>query len=244
MKVTLIVPAFNEAKLLGENLRHMDAAAEVMRERGWLVDFVVCDNNSTDGTADIAREFGATVVAEPINQIARARNRGASVATGDWFWFVDADSRPSQALFVATVEAIERGDAVAIGTTLEFENVDPFFRFAASLWKLWSVCWSHMAGSFIAVDARAFGEIGGFSPDFFAGEELDLSRRLQRWGRRQKPRRRVRVLRGVPLLTSGRKARLYGFGESLGFLVRAMFAPLRTMRTKEACFLWYDGRRE
>jgi len=244
MKVTVIVPAFNEAELLGHSLRMMDTSAEVIRRRGGDVEFVVCDNNSTDRTAEIARAFGAAVVVEPINQIARARNRGAATATGDWFWFIDADSRPSPDLFEATFNAIERGDVVAVGTTLEFENVDLFFRLGATIWKAWSLIFSHMAGSFIAVDARAFSEVGGFSLDYYAGEELDLSRRLQRWGRKQQPRRRVHVLRGVPLQTSGRKARLYGFWESVRFLIRAVFLPLRTMKSRDACFLWYDGRRE
>lgn len=244
MKVSIIVPAFNEECLLGESLRTMDHAARVLRDRDWTVEFIVCDNNSTDGTARIAEEFGATVVHEPVNQIARARNRGAEVATGDWLWFIDADSIPSRELFLATAEAVESGRVVALGTTLEFENVDPFFRMAAFGWKLWSLLLNHMAGSFIAVDAAAFRAVGGFSLEFYAGEELDLSRRLNQWGRQQEPRRRVRVLRGVPLVTSGRKARLYGFWESTLFLFRVALLPFRTMKSRDACFLWYDGRRE
>jgi len=53
---------------------------------------IVCDNNSTDRTAEIARAAGAIVVYEPVNQIARRRNCGAAAATGDWLIFVDADS--------------------------------------------------------------------------------------------------------------------------------------------------------
>lgn len=244
MKVSLIVPAYNEAGLLGESLAQIRRAAGVLAARGWATELIVCDNNSSDATAEIARAAGARVVFEPINQIARARNRGAESATGDWFWFIDADSRPSTELFAAAAAEMERGRAVAIGTTLQFENVDPLFRFVASLWKVWSLLWSHMAGSFIVVEAQAFREIGGFSPDYFAGEELDLSVRLRRWGRDQPGRRTVKVLRGVPLLTSGRKARLYSWRESLRFLRHAMLSPLGTMKRREACFIWYDGRRE
>ena len=59
----------------------------------------MCDNNSKDRTAEIARAAGARVVFEPVNQIARARNAGAAAATGIWLVFVDADSHPSAALF-------------------------------------------------------------------------------------------------------------------------------------------------
>jgi glycosyltransferase involved in cell wall biosynthesis len=41
---------------------------------GWSSELIVCDNNSSDRTAGIARAAGATVVFEPVNQISRARN--------------------------------------------------------------------------------------------------------------------------------------------------------------------------
>ena len=56
----------------------------------------------------MAAATGATVVFEPVNQIARARNTGAAAATGDWLIFVDADSRPSAELFADVQEAINR----------------------------------------------------------------------------------------------------------------------------------------
>ena len=98
MRLSVVVPAFNEERLLAETLRHIAAGMEVFRARGWSAELIVCDNNSTDRTAAIARAAGATVVFEPVNQIARARNRGAARAGGDWLLFVDADSSPSPAL--------------------------------------------------------------------------------------------------------------------------------------------------
>ena len=90
----MVVPAFNEERLLGASLAQMKSAAGAFAGRGWDFELIVCDNNSTDRTAEIARAAGATVVFEPVNQIARARNRGAAAATGDWLVFVDADSHP------------------------------------------------------------------------------------------------------------------------------------------------------
>ena len=98
-KLSVIVPAYNEERLLGESLRHIRAAMTVFPERGWETELIVCDNNSTDRTAEIAHEAGAQVVFEPVNQIARARNTGAAAATGDWLVFVDADSHPTRELF-------------------------------------------------------------------------------------------------------------------------------------------------
>src|SRR5580704_4609959 len=109
MKISVIVPAFNEEKLVGASLAAIQTAIKSFANRGWDTELIVCDNNSTDRTAELARAAGATVVFEPVNQIGRARNRGAEAATGDWLIFVDADSHPSRELFADTADAIESG---------------------------------------------------------------------------------------------------------------------------------------
>jgi glycosyltransferase involved in cell wall biosynthesis len=241
--LSIVVPAFNEEKLLAKTLARIRNAAQILEMRGWSYELIVSDNNSTDRTADIAKEAGAQVVFEPINQIGRARNRGAENAQGNWILFIDADSQPSCGLLEKMLDQIESGRVAAIGSTLRFDDVDWAFAFVAWFWKVWSVTVSHMAGSFIAVDTVAFRAIGGFSTEFFVGEELDLSRRLTRWGKQQRPCRSVRVLTGEPLLTSGRKAKLYTWGESAKFLGQVILSPLGTMKRKDRCDIWYDGRR-
>ena len=78
--LSVIVPAFNEEKLITHSLRAIKTALGEFTRRGWETQLVVCDNNSTDRTSELARAEGAVVVFEPVNQIARARNRGATVA--------------------------------------------------------------------------------------------------------------------------------------------------------------------
>ena len=97
MKVSVVIPAFNEEKLLPSTLGAVRAAAAAFTARGWEWECVVCDNNSTDRTAEVARAAGAAVVFEPVNQIGRARDAGARAATGAWLVFIDADSWPSPA---------------------------------------------------------------------------------------------------------------------------------------------------
>ena len=106
VKVSVVVPAFNEEKLIQDTLRHINRACEAFHTIGWQTELIVCDNNSSDATAAIARNEGAQVVFEPINQIGRARNTGAAAATGDWLIFVDADSHPSPELFSEVAGAI------------------------------------------------------------------------------------------------------------------------------------------
>ena len=107
MKVSVVVPAFNEERLLTGSLAAIRAALRAFDEAGWASELIVCDNNSSDGTAGIARAAGAKVVFEPVNQIARARNAGAAQASGEWLLFVDADSYPSIELLQDVLETVK-----------------------------------------------------------------------------------------------------------------------------------------
>jgi glycosyltransferase involved in cell wall biosynthesis len=241
MKVSVVVPAFNEERLLGGALAAIGEAMRVFGAAGWASELIVCDNNSSDRTAEIARAAGAKVVFEPVNQIARARNAGAARASGDWLIFVDADSYPSTELFREVVEAVQGGRCLAGGATVAFATPDAVVRLWLALWNATSRMTRWAAGSFIFCDAHAFREIGGFSEKLFAGEEIDLSRRLKRLARHQG--KRIVILHRHPLRTSDRKARLYTKREHFVFMLKTLLLGGRTLRDRNACYAWYDGRR-
>jgi len=242
VKISVVVPAFNEEKLITESLRHINAAREAIAESGWESELIVCDNNSTDRTAELAREAGATVVFEAINQIGRARNTGAAAAQGDWLVFVDADSHPDATLLGALADRIESGRWIGGGCRVAMD------RPLRWRWRAWVHAWNLIsrwmklaAGSFLACDASAFREVGGFDDRFFAGEEVDLSIRLKKVGRKRG--RRFFILKEV-LTTSSRKVNLYSGREILGLLTRIVrLGPTGFQTNRDACGFWYDGRR-
>jgi len=241
MKISIIVPAFNEEKLIGATLRSVDAAREAFSTQGWSSELIVCDNNSTDRTAELACAAGATVVFEPVNQIARARNTGASAATGDWLIFVDADSHPSAALFAEVADRIAAGRCMAGGVTVRLDS-DPFWYSVFTwFWNFISRWRRYLAGSFIFCEARAFREVGGFGEELFAAEELALSLKLRKLARENG--REIVVLHRHPLVTSARKAHLYSMSEHLRFLLKPPFLGGRNLRNRDSCPVWYDGRR-
>jgi len=80
--ITAIIPCLNEEKAIGHVLRDIpDFVDEV----------IVVDNNSTDRTPDVARDFGAKVVHEPVAGYGRAYKRGFACATGDIIVTLDGD---------------------------------------------------------------------------------------------------------------------------------------------------------
>jgi hypothetical protein len=98
-----------------------------------------------------------------------------------------------------------------------------------------------MAGSFVFCEAAAFREAGGFSLEFYAAEEIDLSRRLKRLARTRG--RTVVILRDHPVRTSARKRDLYTPREHLTFMLKMLVGGRRILRSQDHCYPWYDGRR-
>ena len=241
MRVSIVVPAFNEEKLLAQSLAAIRAASAAFARRGWDVELIVCDNNSTDRTAAIAREAGAMVVFEPLNQISRARNAGAAHAHGDWLVFIDADSWPTRELFDDAAQAMASRDCLAGGVTLRYDTTRLDIRIPLAIWNAVSRLAKWAAGSFMFCEAAAFREVGGFSEALYAAEEVDFFRRLKKLARAR--RRRIVILHRHPLLSSDRKARLYGWSEIGLVLVRMLATRGRSLRSRDGCQPWYDGRR-
>lgn len=241
MKISVVIPAYNEERLIAATLHEVRQAMTAFAARSWDAELIVCDNNSTDRTAELARAAGATVVFEPVNQIARARNAGAAAATGDWLVFVDADSHPSPELFSDVAEAIASGRCLAGGSTIRLDGHYPVAGAVTGLWNQISR-WLHWAaGSFIFCDTAAFRQLGGFNEKLFASEEIELSKRLKRLAR--STGRKMVILNRHPLLTSARKVHLYTPGEHLRFLAKTILRGGRPLTDREACHTWYDGRR-
>jgi glycosyltransferase involved in cell wall biosynthesis len=85
--VSVVIPAYNRADLVGRAIRSAQRQAPAPPE-----EIIVVDDCSSDATADIARELGATVIRHRENQgEAGARNTGLQAARHDWVAFLDSD---------------------------------------------------------------------------------------------------------------------------------------------------------
>jgi glycosyltransferase involved in cell wall biosynthesis len=241
VRISVVIPAFNEERLLGETLCQISRALTVFERRQWETELIVCDNHSTDRTADVACNGGARVVFEPVNQIARARNCGAAAATGDWLIFVDADSHPGIDLMEDVAVQIESGRCLAGGAVVRLDGQQRSANWVAHLWNGTSRVLGWVAGSFVFCETRAFRAIGGFSSEWFACEEIDLSIRLNRLARTE--RKKIVILHRHPILTSARKIHLYSLREHLWFLIKVLVTGGRVLSNRKACHIWYDGRR-
>jgi glycosyltransferase involved in cell wall biosynthesis len=87
--LSIVIPAFNEAENLPPLMSTIPLAE--LRRSGWNTEVVVVDNNSNDGTGDIARSLGARVVFQPKRGYGNAYQAGLTAAQGDVIATGDAD---------------------------------------------------------------------------------------------------------------------------------------------------------
>ncbi|MEJ2107108.1 MAG: glycosyltransferase [Acidiferrobacteraceae bacterium] len=232
---SVIVPAYNESDYLVPTLEALHEAMASISLHGELI---VCDNNSTDDTAELARRADARVVFEAVNQISRARNAGAREARGRYLLFVDADTHISPRLLRTALEQLESGRCIGGGTHVQLAPpLSVGVRFIVGLWNRISSTFRLAAGCFFWCVREDFEAVGGFSETVYASEEIWLSRLLRRRGR--KTGRRFCILRDYPAISSGRKQHWFSMGRQLGLLAMVVFFPF-FVRYKRLCSYWYE----
>jgi glycosyltransferase involved in cell wall biosynthesis len=230
--LSIIIPAHNEAVVIGETLAILKRSAEQLGEPH---EIIVVDDSSTDSTASIARAAGARVLSIERRHIAAARNAGARSARGNILVFIDADTHVSVDTLRSALAAIRDG-AVGGGARMRLDRAVPRWgvgMLVVIVLILRAARWA--AGCFMFVRRDAFEAVGGFDERYYATEEIVLSRALKGRGRM--------VIVPEPVITSGRKWRIFTFGQALrqlGTLMRGR----GTLRRRETLWMWYGGDRE
>lgn len=232
---SIIVPAFNESAEIASTLATLNLALKQTRLAG---EIIVVDNDSTDNTAEISRQYGARVVHESVRKIARVRNRGAEAAQGRYLIFVDADTIVEPPVIQRALALLEGGRVAGGGATLEFDRPQRFFaRALLRFWLMLSRKARLAAGCFIFCTTKAFKEVGGFDEGVYASEDVRLSFQLRQWACRNSKKLEIIDMPGIR--TSSRKNSNHRH-LFLTFLIFALF-PV-AVRFRSLCFFWYGCR--
>jgi glycosyltransferase involved in cell wall biosynthesis len=231
--ISFIVPAYNEEHELSDTLAAIHDAASGAAQP---YEIIVVDDASTDPTQEIAVQAGAKVI--PINrrQIAAARNAGGRSAQGEYLFFIDADTRISDAHVTGAIAAMDAGYAGG-SARVNMDGLIPIW--GRMLLLGFSSVYFGLnlgVGAFLFTTRRNFQATGGFDEQYFVGEEVYFSLALRKLGR-------FKVLR-EPILTSGRKLRMYPAKQFLRDFFRVVVAGPRGARSRAKLHLWYDGKRE
>ena len=206
MRLSIIIPAFNEAAYLPATLESVRAAIEqlyVDPDVEVRVEVIVVDNGSTDDTAAVARTRGARVVQEPVQGIARARNRGARHAAGDVLVFIDADVAVPPALLQAIHETMGESPCIGGGVDVDYRPRRLAIQLYLRAWRILGRLTGMVQGATQFCRRHAFEQVGGYDSSSRcsgAGEPSGRAGTRIRCGRRRSLRPASRACQSTPAI--------------------------------------------
>lgn len=146
-----------------------------------LIEIIVVDNESTDGSALAARQQGAIVIKSSGDSVAAHRNRGARAALGSILAFADSDHEIDRNWIESAVDALSEPSVAATGA--------PCLTQPSANWvqqhydglrvrpaKREDVAW--LGSGNLAVKRSVFERVGGFNTSLIACEDVDLCNRI------------------------------------------------------------------
>jgi len=186
MRYSVIIPVYNRREAISE------AIESVLRQDTSCYEVVVIDDGSTDGTREVIEEYESVRYIRQDNRgPAVARNRGASVARGDYLTFLDSDDLwlPWTLSTYDTAVSKHNHPSFIVGTQVEgdahtgtqvtrtsFESRSWQNYYTASLAREGLI--EPPSARVTAVDKDAFREVGGFASEDRNFEDADLWMRL------------------------------------------------------------------
>jgi len=206
MKLSFVIPAYNEEEYIGECLE-----AVVAQKQGlpYDVEVIVVNNNSTDRTEEIARRYpGVRIVEEKEKGLVPARQAGFKAAHGDLIANIDSDTRIPRGWIRKVMEEFEHDPKlVALSGPFIYYDAPWSVRFFTRFFYYVSYILNSLApwlfpvlqgGNFV-VRRSALESIGGYRTELnFYGEDTDVAKRMNKVGT-------VKFTFKLPTKSSGRR---------------------------------------
>jgi cellulose synthase/poly-beta-1,6-N-acetylglucosamine synthase-like glycosyltransferase len=184
LKISIVIPAFNEGKNIIECVRSLKAQGFPKND----FEIIPVDNNSTDNTLELIKNLNITYTVECKKGPAAAKNAGIKIATGNIIAFIDADCIATKDWVKNIVSGFDKPDVGCVAGSISAmgdDNLSPLERFLIEKGHLSQT--QHIEHSFLPFAATAnaayrkqvFDKIGLFDEKLFIGEDADLSWRMQ-----------------------------------------------------------------
>jgi glycosyltransferase involved in cell wall biosynthesis len=194
MKLSFVIPAYNEAGAIGACLDSILRALDGKRAD---IEVIVVDNGSTDGTGAIAGSYpGVIVVAEPRKGITFARQAGFARSSGELIANLDADTLLTPGWLETVLREFSRDPRLVClsGPFIYYDAPRSVRICARSFYGVAFLTYlvnryllragSLVQGGNFVCRRWALEQIGGFDTTIhFYGEDADVAHRLHRQGK-------------------------------------------------------------
>ncbi len=209
-RFSVIIPTLNEEKYLEPCLRALRS-----QKGGKRCEILLGDSYSTDGTAKIAKKYGCRIVLEKRRTPSAGRHAAARQARGELLAFTNADVVPENGWLESITAPFEDRKVVGVlGSirTLDGSALDNAgtVLLSAVAHLLNAIGMDYAYGENMAVRASAYKKCGGFDGKLVTGEEVDLIKRLRRFGK-------FTYAREATVRLSMRRVRKWGYAKYLAF---------------------------
>ena len=174
MRISIIVPALNEAECIAATLRSLQ---QLEGEK----EIIVVDGGSSDETRALACAQGARVLSAPAGRGVQM-HAGALAATGDVLWFLHADTVPPAHALEEICLHLEDPRTVGGNFGLIFDGTSRAAKQLTAVYPMLRIFGLCYGDSGIFIRGTTYDRIGGFRA-LALFEDLDLLRRLRRAGR-------------------------------------------------------------
>jgi GT2 family glycosyltransferase len=146
-----------------------------------LIEIIVVDNDSTDGSAAVAKASGAVVIKSPSGTVAALRNRGARAALGSLIAFADSDHEISRHWIATAVEVLSDPWVAATGAQCHTSPTpnwvqEQYDGLRSRATQREDTSW--LGSGNLAVKRSVFEHIGGFDTSLVTCEDVDLCNRM------------------------------------------------------------------
>lgn len=181
--ITVVIPAYNEEKYIENILKSLK------KQTFKNFNIYIVDNNSTDKTVKIAKQYDVHVLFESKQGAVYAYNTGMRQSTGDIIVTTDADTEVPPQWLQTIANAFKQDRVVAItGTAKMISNtrlVNTFIRRLFSFFVYFNFILGkpHLNGFNMAVKRNAFRQVGGMNTNYEISFEVDLGLRLSKIGK-------------------------------------------------------------
>lgn len=176
MTFSIIIPTYNEADAIGrlvQNVRTLGGAL--------LQEVLVIDAGSPDGTAEVARQAGATVYQAPRRGRAAQMNFGAAQATGDILYFVHADVGIHPDYITDIGQAVQAGYEAGC-YRFRFNSDKLMLRFNSYGTRFPGIM-SRGGDQTLFITRTLFDRLGGFDEYYTIMEDFDIIIRIRKVAR-------------------------------------------------------------